>query len=394
MSADELILALVLGGIGLVQLVPPLASWWRRARYRLPPLAVRPSPPVHLVVPCKGGGAHLARHLAAFAAQRYRPLLVSFVTESAADAATPLVAELAARHGHVRHIVAGLASSGSQKIHNLLAAVAAAPRHAEVFAFCDSDIEPHPDLLHHLVGALVSHGVTVTTGYRWLAPEAAGLVARVHTVLSGYMATLAAWPTSRVVWGGTWAIRRNDWERLRVAEYWRPRLSDDLSLQTLLERHAARREFVPWCVSPTRDALTRPAELLDWFSRQVYYMRLYTPVWWRAAVASLLLAGAATVGALGVLAAPLLGWGFAGALPAAAAAVLLLGVLAVPLLIVAPRPGPLTFTRRQWVALAPLVGVVALLSAVRSLFMRQVTWANITYTFNRDGTVQRILHRS
>ena len=394
MSAGELILALVLGGIGLVQLAPPLASWWQRARYRLPPLAVRPSPPVHLVVPCKGRGAHLARHLAAFAAQRYRPLLVSFVTESASDAAVPLIAALAARHGHVRHIVGGLASSGSQKIHNLLAAVAAAPQEAEVFAFCDSDIEPHPDLLHHLVGALVSHGVTVTTGYRWLAPEAAGLVARVHTVLSGYMATLAAWPASRVVWGGTWAIRRNDWERLRVAEYWRPRLSDDLSLQTLLERHGARREFVPWCVSPTRDALTRPAELLDWFSRQVYYMRLYTPVWWRAAVASLLLAGAAAVGAVGVLAAPLLGWGFAGALPAAAAAVLLLGVLAVPLLIVAPRPGPLTFRRRQWVALAPLVGMVALLSAVRSLFMRQVTWANITYTFNRDGTVQRILHRS
>ena len=93
-------------------------------------------------------------------------------------------------------------------------------------------------------------------------------------------------------------------------------------------------------------------------------MRLYTPAWWRVAVASLLLAGAATVGALGVLAAPLLGWGFPGALPAAAAAVVLLGVLAVPLLIVAPRPGPLTFARRQWVALAPLAGVVALLSAV------------------------------
>ena len=393
MSAGELILALFLGGLGLAQLAPPLASWWRRARFRLPPLVRRPSPPVHLVVPCKGGGAHLARHLAAFAAQRYRPLVVSFVTESAADAATPLIVELAARHDHVRHVVAGLAGSGSQKIHNLLAAVAAAPPQAEVFAFCDSDIEPHPDLLHHLVGALVSHGVTVTTGYRWLAPEAAGLVARVHTVLSGYLATLAAWPTSRVVWGGTWAIRRNDWQRLRVAEYWRPRLSDDLALQTLLERHRARREFVPWCVSPTRDALTRPAELLDWFSRQVYYMRLYTPAWWRAAVASLLLAGAAVTGALGVLAAPLLGWGFAGAVPAAAAAVLLLGVLAVPLLIIAPRPGPLTFTWRQWVALAPLAGVVALLSAVHSLFMRQVTWANITYTFNRDGTVKRIRHQ-
>ena len=393
MSAGALVLGVVLAGIGLAQLAPPLVSWWQRARFRLPPADRQPSPPVHLVVPCKGGGDHLARHLAAFAAQRYRPLLISFVTESATDAATPLIATLAAQHAHVRHIVAGLTSSGSQKIHNLLAAVAAAPPEVEVFAFCDSDIEPHPDLLRHLVGALVSHGVTVTTGYRWLAPVAGGLAARVHTVLSAYMATLAAWPTSRVVWGGTWAIRRNDWQRLKVADYWRRRLSDDLALQTLLQRHGARREFVPWCVSPTGDALARLPELFDWFSRQVYYTRLYTPPWWRAAVAALLLAGAAVAGAIGVLAAPLLGWGAPGALPAAGAAVLLLAVLAVPLLITASRPGPLTFARRQWVALAPLAGAVALLSAVHSLFMRQVTWAGITYTFNRDGTVKRVLHR-
>ena len=110
-------------------------------------------------------------------------------------------------------------------------------------------------------------------------------------------------------------------------------------------------------------------------------------------MAALLLAGAAVAGAIGVLAAPLLGWGAPGALPAAGAAVLLLAVLAVPLLITASRPGPLTFARRQWVALAPLAGAVALLSAVHSLFMRQVTWAGITYTFNRDGTVKRVLHR-
>ena len=384
------LLALLLAGVGLVQLAPPLASWWQRARYRLPGPAARPAPPVHLIVPCKGGGTHLARHLAAFAALRYRPLLVSFVTESAADAAAPLITALAARHGHVRHVVAGLTSAGSQKIHNLLAAAAAAPAQAEVFAFCDSDIEPQPDLLQHLVGALVARGVTVTTGYRWLAPPAPNLAARVHTVLSAYLATLAAWPTSRVVWGGTWAIRRSDWQRLRVAEYWRRRLSDDLSLQTLLQRHGARRAFVPRCVSPTQDAIARWPELIDWFSRQVFYMRLYTLFWWRAAVAALLLAAAAVLAALALLAAALAGAPAAGGWPAAGAAALLLALLAAPLLITAPRPGPVTFGRLQWAALAPLAGALALWSAVRSLFMRQVTWAGVTYTFNHDGTVKRI----
>ena len=204
MPGGAALLALLFAGLGLAQLAPPLASWWQRARYRrkartltdAPSVPTAPPlPPVHLVVPCKGGGAHLARHLTAFAAQRYRPLLVTFVTESATDAAVPPIAELAARHRHVRHLVAGLAGAGSQKIHNLLAAAAAAPAQAEVFAFCDSDVEPHPDLLRRLVGALVAHGVTVTTGYRWLAPAAAaGLAARVHAVLSAFEAK----PTHRI----------------------------------------------------------------------------------------------------------------------------------------------------------------------------------------------------
>jgi hypothetical protein len=335
----------------------------------------------------------MRRQLAALAAQSYRPLVLSFVTESEGDAAVPLIRALAAAHGHVRHLVAGLAHTGSQKIHNLLAAVAAAPPETEVFAFCDADIEPRPELLHNLVGALVGRGATVATGYRWLAPRRAGLGARLHAVLSGYLATLIAWPGSRVVWGGTWAIRRADWQRLQVAEYWRRRLSDDLALQTLLQRHGARREFVPWCVSPTREALARLPELVDWLSRQVYYMRLYTRPWWRAAVAALLLSGAAVLVAVGVLAVALLGGGAPGAWPAAGAAVLILALLAAPVLITAPRPGELTFARWQWVALVPVAGAVALISAVRSLFMRQVTWANITYTFNRDGTVKRVLHQ-
>ena len=390
--AWEVALGVMLAAVGIAQLTPPVVSWWRGARYRLSPRDEQPAPPVHLVVPCKGGGTHVERHLAAFAAQRYRPLQVSFVTESDTDAAVPLITALAARHPHVRHLVAGLTRAESQKIHNLLAAVAAAPADADVFAFCDADIDPHPDLLRHLVAALLSRGVTVTTGYRWLAPANPNLAARLHTVLSGYMATLAAWPTSRVVWGGTWAVRRTDWQRLGVAEYWRRRLSDDLALQNLLERHGAHREFVPWCVSPTGEAAARIPELVDWFSRQVFYMRLYTRGWWRVAVGALLSLGGAVFAALALLAMAAAQWGALSAWPAAGAAVLVLTLLAAPLLITAPRGRQLSFARLRWVALLPLVAAVALSSAVRSLFMRQVTWARIAYTFNRDGTVKRVSH--
>ena len=300
---------------------------------------------------------------------------------------------VAAHHDHVRYVVAGLTGTGSQKIHNLLAGVGAAPAEAEVYAFCDADIEPPPDLLHHLVGALRRPRVTVATGYRWLAPRSTRLAAQVHTVLSAHMAALAAWPTSQAVWGGTWAIRRTDWQRLGVAAHWRTRLSDDLSLQTLLFRHRAARVFVPRCVSPTGDAIARFPELFDWFSRQVFYTRLYTPGSWWAAVIGILGLGAAFAGAAAELIKAFGGEGTA-AWPVLAAAGLFAAATVSPLLCTAPRGRPLTFTRRRWVALMPLVALVALWGALRSLFMRRVTWAGVTYTFNRDGTVRTVEHQA
>ena len=389
-TAWELARTLLFAALSVVQVAPAALSWWRGRVYR-PRLAGGPAAPVHLVVPCKGAGPYLHRHLEAFAAQRYRPLIITFVTESEHDAAVPVIAAVAAQHEHVRHLVAGLARAGSQKIQNLLAAVSAAPAEAEVYAFCDADIEPPPDLLHHLVGALRRPRVTVATGYRWLAPESESLAAQVHTVLSAHMAALAAWPTSQAVWGGTWAIRRSDWQRLGVAAHWRQRLSDDLSLQTLLFRHRARRVFVPRCVSPTGDAIARFPELLDWFSRQVFYTRLYTPGSWWAAVIGILGLGAAFTGAAVELISAIRGSG-AAASPVLAAAGLFAAALISPLLCTAPRERPLTFARRRWAGLMPLVALVALWGAVRSLFMRRVTWAGVTYTFNRDGTVRTVEH--
>ena len=389
-TAWELTRTLLFAVLSAVQVAPAALSWWRSSGYRPRP-ARHPAAAVHLIVPCKGAGPHLERHLEAFAAQRYRPLAITFVTESEHDAAVPLIAAVAVHHDHVRHVVAGLTRAGSQKIHNLLAAVSAAPAEAQVYAFCDADIEPPPDLLHHLVGALRRPRVTVATGYRWLAPVSASLAAQVHTVLSAHMAALAAWPTSQAVWGGTWAIRRTDWQRLGVAAHWRTRLSDDLSLQTLLFRHRAGRVFVPRCVSPTGDAIARFPELLDWFSRQVFYTRLYTPGSWRAAVIGILGLGAAFAGAAVELVMALRGGG-AATWPVLAAAGMFAAAVGSPLLCTAPRARPLTFPRRRWVLAMPLVALVALWGAAHSLFMRRVTWAGVTYTFNRDGTVRTVEH--
>ena len=123
----------------------------------------------------------------------------------------------------------------------------------------------------------------------------------------------------------------------------------------------------------------------------MFYTRLYTPGSWWAAVIGILGLGAAFAAAAAELIMAAQGSGGA-AWPVLAAAGLFAAALVTPLLCTAPRERPLTFARRRWVGLMPLVALVALWGAVRSVFMRRVTWAGVTYTFNRDGTVRTVEH--
>ena len=208
------------------------------------------------------------------------------------------------------------------------------------------------------------------------------------------MAILASWPTSPFVWGGTWAIRHSDWKRLGIATYWRNRLSDDLSLQNLLQRDGSRSEFVPWCISPTIEALGKLSELIDWFSRQVFYVRMYTPMWWWVVVITVLILFAAVSTAVGLLVKAFLGWHLSELWPGISAMVFILSALGVPLVMTASSKHPLTFPRYKWVILVPIVASIVLICVFRSMFISQVTWANITYKFNKDGTIKQIIHPS
>lgn len=102
-----------LGVLGILQLVFLFVSWWRTVYYQLPVLSSPLSAFVHLVVPCKGDGKNIKRHLKAFASQDYQSLLVSFVTESKSDTVVLIITDLVAQYDHVRHVVAGLSDSGS-----------------------------------------------------------------------------------------------------------------------------------------------------------------------------------------------------------------------------------------------------------------------------------------
>ncbi len=93
-----------------------------------------------------------------------------------------------------------------------------------------------------------------------------------HTYLNLF---LYIWMTSinffggAFLWGGSMAIRRKDFEDLKVAECWEHAVVDDNSLSRILMKKSKRTIVVPACVTPTNDLLASVTKSIVWFTRQV-----------------------------------------------------------------------------------------------------------------------------
>jgi ceramide glucosyltransferase len=85
------------------------------------------APFVTVIAPCKGDDDGLRRSLPRLAALDFPDYEVVFVVESETDPAYQQLSQWVQQHpGRFRLVVAGLATDSGQKVHNLLAGVAAA----------------------------------------------------------------------------------------------------------------------------------------------------------------------------------------------------------------------------------------------------------------------------
>ncbi len=303
MGPDWISLCLVLAAFGLVQSVlAGMQAWEHRrfARNRLREIDRRwTTGRAMIFAPCKGQELGLEQSLEALFAQDYPDYEVVFLLESADDRARPLIDRLMAEHPEIpsRLIVTGLAGDCGQKVHNLISAVSRLPCEVEYLVFVDSDARPARHWLRALIAGLGQEGVGATTGYRWLMPTSGGVAPRLLASLNNSIASMLSPKGPMLVWGGSWAIRRETFKRIGLSTAWRNTLSDDLIASRELCRHRLRIRFEPACVvaSPVSGNL---AEAATFVRRQYIILRHYLPVWWAAALALGGLASAAFWGAL------------------------------------------------------------------------------------------------
>jgi hypothetical protein len=370
---------------------PLSALYYVRVTYPrfLRTLKGEPGFPVQVIVPCKGRGEHLLQNLRAIAAQDYPRALFTFVTDTGDDEAREAIEAVVRECPRARHLVAGLSPLCAQKNYVQIAAVESDPR-SDVFVVCDSDMQPATDWLREMVRPFLDPGVSVASTVRWIQPHAPGAGPYVYVGLNAYYAMMLATPLNTpLVWGGCFAISRKAWRDMGVAELWSRTASDDLTLSARMAERRVRPVFVPRAVSTSPEAHGTVRGLCAWYTRQAVTGRVHAPATWALGMGIETLVLLSLLGSLGLFVSELAGAPAGIGLWAAPAlcALLILNALLVKVPYLARRDMPFI-----WWFIVPFLGHLFIpLSMWPSLFIRDFHWSGVTYEFNRDRTVRRLV---
>ncbi len=353
------------------------------------------TPFVSVIAPCRGLDEGFEENISALFHQGYPQYEIIFVTDKADDPALSVIEtvreQIADLSWHElaypdsKRVVAGPAQVGGQKVQNLREAVLRVDQRCEVLVFVDTDARPHERWLRSLVAPLSDETVGAATGYRWFVPEAGGFASQLRAVWNASIASaLGARRDRNFCWGGSTAIRKSTFEKLRVAERWRGSVSDDFTLTRVLQEAKLPIHFVPACLVASFDHC-RTKELFEFTNRQLKITRAYAPHLWKPLlIGSLLFCSVFFGGVALVTARIILGLDYAFPLLmllsifvlGAAKAYIRLSAVAVSLS--AYERLPLDSVAAH-LFLWPLASALYLANAIIAAGSRRISWRGITY---------------
>jgi ceramide glucosyltransferase len=386
---------LILAGLVAIQSLVALRDGYRFLRFvrrsrREPPGDY--APPAAVIIPCKGIDPDLETNVSRYLSQDYPGYQVVFVVASQQD---PAHAFLSSRLSSVPAedsgsglktalVVAGYSDERGEKVNNLLRGLEAADPAVEVLVFADADARPGRDWLCSLVAPLGNPKVTVSTGFRWYLPGA-GFVSQLRAAWDTSIATMLGEHRHNFAWGGSMAIRAEDFRRLKVAErYWAGTASDDYALTRAVRNARGWIRFEPRCLVASQEQSSF-AEFLHWSNRQIIITRVYAAhLWWMGLASYVLYCGTFLFG-LGALVFSEFPAQARGGVASLLFLILLLGMAKARIRTVVARElfaeesaSLERYGARYW-QLAPLVPWVMLLNFVTAGFTRHIEWRGTYY---------------
>jgi cellulose synthase/poly-beta-1,6-N-acetylglucosamine synthase-like glycosyltransferase len=299
MVSDMMLLVwLLLSAWMLLAVITTYGTILYRWRVRRPIPAEPAGPPVVLLVPVKGGGAGLDRFVHAAINQDGVVHRIVFSVESPDDPAFAQLSALPAESAvGIDVVVAGVARSGSQKVHNLLAALKYVQADDAVVVFADADSVPQLNWLAQLVRPVLRGRADICSGYLWMLPADQRLGSLLGAAISLTVATMPR--TSRVMlcWGGSTAVSGAALEKLSLQTLWQGVLLDDLTLTRAARRAGLRMHASHFVLVPTLVSYSLPA-LLEYGRRQYFHIRIHAIRHWALAALVLGLPAVAALAAL------------------------------------------------------------------------------------------------
>jgi ceramide glucosyltransferase len=295
-------------------------------------------------------------------------------------------------------VVAGPSRAQGQKVHNLLRGLDRVGSGTEVLVFADADARPELTWMRALVAPLSSGDVTVSTGFRWYLPGWS-FVSQLRAAWDTSIATFMGEHDCAFPWGGSMAIRTEDFDRLQVRErYWASTVSDDYGLGRAVHDSGGRIRFEPRCLVASREDSSFSG-FMRWANRQIIITRVYAPRLWGLGLAAHVLYSLAFICGLAVIINPAEGWQ-RFVVVAALVSVLGLGmakgnIRAVIAREIFPEERELLakFGKRYW-QLTLLVPWVMLFNFVVAGFVRTIEWSGIRYRLRSDHDVEIVRRES
>jgi cellulose synthase/poly-beta-1,6-N-acetylglucosamine synthase-like glycosyltransferase len=261
----------------------------KRAEYVAARLAAAPPerfPPASVIVTVKGEDVGLRENLAALASLDYPDYELIVVAHRAVDippGVLPRRARIVLAHAEDPNT--------AEKVQNLQAAVRAARRRSDVFAFADSDGRPAPRWLRALVAPLSERGVGAATGFRWFTPEPPTFWTLLRGVWDAVAVGRLGPGDAPFAWGGAMAVRKEIFADARIGESWKNTVSDDYELAKAVHRAGLKIAYAPGALVPSYDRATA-RQCLSWMRRQLMLTRRYSPrLWWMAFAAHVFYCG-------------------------------------------------------------------------------------------------------
>jgi hypothetical protein len=400
----ELIYGLEAGALALGVFELSVAYVARARRFRgvhapqPAPAAQAWKPPAAIIVPTKGARADLAVNLGALLKQDYPAYDVYFAVETADDPGVPAIDALVAQarvegwpgRGHL--VVAGLTTTCSQQNANMLAGVQAAGPAPSVLAFCDNDIAPQPGWLSALVAPLATQAVAVTSGYRWVCGRSGTVAEHAHMAIALSMYVHFSFVSKvghKGLWGGSFALRRTDFESWGVGARWRETILDDMSLMGIIQARGLRSVLVDDVLTVTDDTFDSSAAACRWYARQLLNVKAHERLTWLLVGAGHLAAAVAWLGVVAALVALLAGCGLTGLRGWGGGAALLLALADFAATAFASGIAP---TKRRFVFLLRLPWARGLQAwaFLATLGRNVIWWSGVGYQFDRTGRVVRV----